>query len=258
MVLTQLLLQSLLRRADYTGRISKWGTILGAIDIKYMPQTSIKDQVLADLVAEFTESLVEMEDGEQNLGRKLVEAISLQGPSSWKLYVDGVANQRGSGVGLVVVSPEKITIEKSLRLGFSATNNEAKYKTLLVEMAMDRKMGGKAVKVFSDSRLVVGQVKGELGVKDLRMQKYLNQARRLQSSFEFFTLQQIPRSRNTHADSLDTLATFSAQGLPRVIVIEDLHKPIEEKKEKVQVHQIKVEPSWMDSLVLFLKDGTLP
>ena len=258
MVLTQLPLQSLLRRADYTGRISKWGTILGAIDIKYMPQTSIKDQVLADLVAEFTESLVEMEDGEQNLGRKLVEAISLQGPSSWKLYVDGVANQRGSGVGLVVVSPEKITIEKSLRLGFSATNNEAKYKTLLVGMAMDRKMGGKAVKVFSDSRLVVGQVKGELGVRDLRMQKYLNQARRLQSSFEFFTLQQILRSRNTHADSLDTLATFVAQGLPRVIVVEDLHKPIEEKKEKVQVHQIKVEPSWMDSLVLFLKDGTLP
>ena len=198
-----------------------------------MPQTSIKDQVLANLVAKFTESLVEMEDGEQNLGRKLVEAISLQGPLSWKLYVYGVANQRGSGVGLVVVSPEKITIKKSLRLGFSATNNEAKYKTLLVRMAMDQKMGGKAMKVFSDSRLVVGQVKGEFGVRDLRMQKYLNQARDLQSSFELFTLQQIPRSRNTHADSLDTLATFSAQGLPRVIVVEDLHKPTEEKKEKV-------------------------
>ena len=37
---------------------------------------------------------------------------------------------------LVVISPEKITIEKYLRLGFSATNNEAEYKTLLVGMAM--------------------------------------------------------------------------------------------------------------------------
>ena len=65
-----------------------------------------------------------------------------------------------------MVSPERITIKKSLRLGFSATNNEA----LLVGMAMVQKMGGKVVKIFSNSRLVVGQVQGELEAKDLRMQ----------------------------------------------------------------------------------------
>ena len=57
-----------------------------------MPRIFIKGQVLSDLVAEFTESLVEMEDEEQNLGRKPIETISLQGPSSWKLYVNGAAN----------------------------------------------------------------------------------------------------------------------------------------------------------------------
>ena len=31
-VLTQLLLKTILRSADYTGRIAKWGTILGAFD----------------------------------------------------------------------------------------------------------------------------------------------------------------------------------------------------------------------------------
>ena len=40
--LTQLPLKAILRIADYTGRIAKWGTILGAFDIKYMPRTSIK------------------------------------------------------------------------------------------------------------------------------------------------------------------------------------------------------------------------
>ena len=54
-VLTQLPLKSVLKSADYTGQIAKWGTILGAFDIKYMPCTSIKGQVLADLVAEFAE-----------------------------------------------------------------------------------------------------------------------------------------------------------------------------------------------------------
>ena len=55
-VLTQPPLRSLLQSSDYTGRIAKWGMILGAFDIKYMPRTSIKGQVLADLVVEFAES----------------------------------------------------------------------------------------------------------------------------------------------------------------------------------------------------------
>ena len=54
-VLTQLPLKSILRSADYTGRVAKWGTILGAFDIKYMPRTSIKGQVLVNLVAKFAE-----------------------------------------------------------------------------------------------------------------------------------------------------------------------------------------------------------
>ena len=93
---------------------------------------------------------------------KSVGLISAQAPSPWKVYVDGVANQRGSGVRLVLISPKRITIEKSLRLGFSATNNETEYEALLIEMAMVQKVGGKTVKMFSDSRLVVSQVKGEL------------------------------------------------------------------------------------------------
>ena len=41
-VLTQLPLRSILRSADYTRRIAKWGTVLGAFDIKYMSRTSVK------------------------------------------------------------------------------------------------------------------------------------------------------------------------------------------------------------------------
>ena len=59
-------------------------------------------------------------------------------------------------MGLVLVSLEKIIIEKSLRLGFLSTNNKAEYEALLVGMAMVQRMGGKAVEIFSDSRLVIG------------------------------------------------------------------------------------------------------
>ena len=125
------------------------------------------------------------------------------------MYVDDVANQKGLEVGLVVVSPEIIIIDKSLRLGFSTMNNEAEYKALLEGMIMVQKMGGRAMEMFSDLRLVVGQVKGESEVRDVRMQDYLSQVRHLQAGFESFSLQQIPRSRNTHTDSLATLTTSS-------------------------------------------------
>ena len=117
------------------------------------------------------------------MDEKSIGAISLQEPLSWKVYADGAVNHRGSGVGLVLISPERITIEKFLRLGFSAIKNEAEYEALLVGMTMVQKMGGKTVEMFSDSRLVVGQVQGELEARDLRMQEYLNQVRHLQSGF---------------------------------------------------------------------------
>ena len=63
-VLIQLPLKLVLRSTNYTGRIVKWGTILGAFDIKYMPRTSVKGQVLANLVAKFAKCPEEMEGGE--------------------------------------------------------------------------------------------------------------------------------------------------------------------------------------------------
>ena len=54
-----------------------------------------------------------------------------------------LVEHRGSGVGLVLISPEMIIIEKSLRLGFSATNNEAEYEALLQGMTMVQKWGEK-------------------------------------------------------------------------------------------------------------------
>ena len=134
-----------------------------------MPRTSIKGQVLADLVAEFTEPPIEELESIGNMNEKLVGTISQYRLPAWEVYVDGASNQKGTGIGLVLVSSKKVIIEKSLRLDFSAMNNEAKSKTLLIGMAMVQRMGGKLVKVFSDSRFVVGQVKGEFEAKDERM-----------------------------------------------------------------------------------------
>ena len=106
-----------------------------------MPRTSVKGQILADLMAEFTEPTLEEMSTTQNMDGKSVGTISLQEPPFWKVYIDGATNQRSSRVGLVLISPKNLTIEKSLRLGFSATNNEAEYDSLLEGVHMVQRMG---------------------------------------------------------------------------------------------------------------------
>ena len=128
------------------------------------------------------------------MDEKLVGTISQYRLPAWEVYVDGASNQKGSGIRLVLISPEKVIIEKYLRLDFLTTNNEAEYETLVIRMAMVQRMGGKLVKVFLNSRLVVGQVKGEFEEKDERMQMYLSQVKCLQSEFDSFDLLHIPRN----------------------------------------------------------------
>ena len=90
------------------------------------------------------------------------------------------------------------------------------------------------------------------------MKQYLSQVKRLQSDFDLFSLSHVSRSGNTHADSLAALATSSAGGLSRIILIEHLDKANKVAKGTVHMHEVKMGLSWMDPIVRFLKNDILP
>ena len=73
-----------------------------------------------------------------------------------------------------------------------------------------------------------------------RIQGYLSQIKQLQSNFETFCIKQVPRSKNSHVDSLATLATSSRQGLPRVIIVKDLVTFSCHDQAIVKVHNIQI------------------
>ena len=133
-----------------------------------MPQTTIKGQILAGFVAEFTEGAPEK--GETVIGVLVMSTIVIP---LWEVYTDGTSNRKGEGIRIVLITSKKLIMEKSLRLGFLATNNEAKYETLLAGVAMVKQLGEEAMKLYSDSRLVVGQVNGDFKAQDERMHGYL-------------------------------------------------------------------------------------
>lgn len=79
----------------------------------------------------------------------------------------------------------------------------------------------------------------------------------MQSDFDLFSLSHVSRSGNTHTDSLATLATSSVKDLPRIILVEHLERANEGAKGTVHIHQVGVNPSWIDPIVRFLKDDVL-
>ena len=90
------------------------------------------------------------------------------------------------------------------------------------------------------------------------MQEYLSQVRNIQTKFEVFDVSHVPKGGNTHADSLATLVTSSAQDLPKVILIEDLYTPTSLHKDMPQIHQVNLGSSWMDPISLYLERDILP
>jgi hypothetical protein len=172
-VLTSLPLKALFRSSDFSGRISKWGAHLGAYDVRYKPRTSIKGQVLADFIAEFAPEKSDLPTIEEH--PKDVERILEK--NGWTLYVDGVANSRGSGLGIVLISPEGELLEQAVRLGFGASNNEAEYEALLHGLRAAKRLGADLLTIHCDSQLIVNQLTGEYMAKDERMVAYRDLAK---------------------------------------------------------------------------------
>ena len=103
-VLTKYPLQSLLKRSDFIGRIAKWGTRLGAFDIRYKPRSSVKGQVLTNFVAEFSP-------------RDKREMVCHVECCPWRVFVDGASSAMGAGAGIVIITPKGIWLEHSLDWG---------------------------------------------------------------------------------------------------------------------------------------------
>lgn len=119
-VLNEFPLQALLRKSNFMGITAKWGVTLGAFDIKYKLRNSVKGQVLEDFVAEFSPEIM------------VVCGVQQISTRPWRIYMDGVLNTRRSGIEVMLESPKGIRMEHSLQLAFQASNNEAKYETLLI------------------------------------------------------------------------------------------------------------------------------
>ena len=106
--------------------MAKWSVKLSTFDIKYEPRSAIKLQALADFVADFSDDLQNDVDTE---AKQFVEDEHLR---KWTLLTDRALNQKGIGLGIILKSPQGDILPQAISCEFNVTNNEAKYKALIM------------------------------------------------------------------------------------------------------------------------------
>ena len=168
---------------EATGRLALWAIELSDFDIQYRPRTTIKGQVIADFIAEFTNR----ED------KRAKESLQ------WSIHTDGSSNRQASGVGVVLLSPEGDKIECMVYLDFSTTNNEAEYEALVVGLDLAKAARAKSMVLYCDSQVITNQENGDYECKGERMKKYLEQVKRRADDMHA-KIVQIPRGKNEQAD----------------------------------------------------------
>ncbi|XP_022143565.1 uncharacterized protein LOC111013434 [Momordica charantia] len=171
------------------------------------------------------------------------------------VYVDGSSNEKRCGAGVLLLAPDGMRFEFVLRFNFHTSNNEAEYEALLGGLCMAKRLGATHLLIFSDSQLIVNQIKEDYQTKDPRMEKYLGKVRSHLAYFQTYEISQIPRSQNSNSDALAKLASAYETDLARSVPVEILDNPsiLEPDMMEIDSHP----PSWMEPIKDFL-GGKVP
>ncbi|XP_022889278.1 uncharacterized protein LOC111404749 [Olea europaea var. sylvestris] len=149
-------------------------------------------------------------------------------PPTWKLFVDGSSGEAGAGAGIVLESPEGHKLSCAVRFSFKASNNAAEYEALLAGLRLAKEMRVRKLLASSDSQLIANQV-------------------RTDSS---------PLSRKCTCRRPLKISQQHGPELLNIVPIEHLSKPSTSEGEEVL--WIEGTPLWMQPIIAYLKEQTLP
>jgi ribonuclease HI len=236
-------LKDIMRIRETTGRIGKWAADLNEFSIDYVHRSSIQSQALADFIAYRTPGPQEEETNKD--------------AEAWTVFCDGSWGTFGAGAAAVLIAPSKVRTCYAAKLDFSCTNNIVEYEALLLGLWMLKAMGIRRAILKTDSQVISGHIDKSSNARDPKLEKYLDTVRRLEASFEGFSVKNIPRGENEHAD---LLAKSAAQGLPlpSEVFFETIRAPSVELMERaVLAISLVHNEDWRTEIISFLQGNCL-
>lgn len=114
------------------------------------------------------------------------------GGYEWNLYVDGASGRSASGAKVELEGLNDLLLKHLVVFKFKSSNNHAEYEALMAGLELARDMGARRVVRRRDSQLVVGQMNGDLQVKEDHLLRYLHKASTLAREFDKIEIRHIP------------------------------------------------------------------
>ncbi|RVX09468.1 hypothetical protein CK203_015471 [Vitis vinifera] len=219
---------------------------LSEFGIEFQPRLSMKGQVMADFVLEYS--------------RRPNQHHESSKQEWWTLRVDGASRSSGSRVGLLLQSPIGEHLEQAIQLGFSASNNEAEYEAILSGLDLALTLSVSKLQIYSDSQLVVKHVQEEYEAKDARMARYLAKVRNTLQQFTEWTIEKIKRTDNRRADALVSIAA----SLPiKEAILLPIHVQLNPSVAEISTcNTIEAnqadDQEWTYDITEYIRTGTLP
>jgi ribonuclease HI len=231
-------LKDIMRNREATGRVRKWATELNEFTIDYVHRSSIQSQALADFIAD---SMPGAQDEE-----------TVKDAETWTVFCNGSWGTFGAGTTAVLVAPSKVRTCYTIQLYFSCTNNIAEYEDLLLGLRKLKAMGIRRAILKTDSQVISGHVDKSSKARDPKLEKYLDVVRRLEASFEGFSVKNIPTGENEHAD-LSAKSVAHGLPLPSEVIFETIKAPLVELMERaVLTISLVHSEDWRTEILSFL------
>ncbi|XP_045797601.1 uncharacterized protein LOC123891747 [Trifolium pratense] len=190
-------------------RIGRWALALSEYSLSYKPLKAIKGQIVADFIVDH--SAIE---SPQNY-------IALE---PWTLYFDGSRHQHGTGIGILIISPQKIPTRFKYRINGICSNNEAEYEAWIAGLEILLSLGAKDIKIKGDSELVLKQLTKEYKCIKEHLIRYFVIANALLKRFDSIDIEHVPRIENQEANDLALIASgykVSKEKLEQLIEIKE-------------------------------------
>jgi ribonuclease HI len=118
------------------------------------------------------------------------------------VFCDGSWGTFGAGATSILISPSKIRICYVAKLEFNYTKNIVEYEALLLRLRKLKAMGIRRAILKSDSQVITCHIIKSSKARDPKLEKYLDIVRRMEASFKGFSVKNIPREENEHANLL--------------------------------------------------------
>ncbi len=120
------------------------------------------------------------------------------------MYTDGASrgNPGMAGAGAVILDDQNQELRTVAEYLGTCTNNVAEYQALILGLAEAVTLGGKNIRIFLDSQLIVRQVQGRYKVKNKTLQPMFAEVKKLLAKFDSYEIDHVARELNKRADEL--------------------------------------------------------